>query len=238
MLPAWDVPGAEEPPYPAVAREMQRALHGDSSGHDLAHAWRVFDLGRSIAAEEGADRHVVGLGALVHDYHRVVGDGEYVHPEATLDDVAEILRAGGVADTGTVDAVQHCVAVHDDFAYQGDPDRVETVEAAVLQDADNLDAIGAVGIGRAFAFGGDRGFPLWVPPGDAAPDGGPAEDGAAADGGTAPESEPSTLGHFDEKLFRIENELNTETAAEIAAERTAFLEEFADRFRREWRGDA
>jgi|AntRauTorcE11898_2_1112593.scaffolds.fasta_scaffold32098_2 uncharacterized protein len=214
-LPGWDVPDAEEPPYPAVASEMQAALSDDSSGHDLAHAWRVFDLGRSIASEEGADPHVVGLAALVHDHHRVVNGTEYVHPESTLDDVTEFLTAAGVEDDATIGAVCHCVEVHDEYAYRGDPDRIETLEAAVLQDADNLDALGAVGVGRCFAFGGDRGNPLWSPGSD----------------------EPSTLGHFEEKLYKLEDECNTETAREIAAERIAFLEEFAERFRAEWRGE-
>lgn len=216
VLPSWDVPGAEEPPFPAVAAEMEASLNGDSSGHDLAHAWRVFDLGRTIAEAEGADPEVVGLAALVHDHHRVVDGGEYVHPETTLDDVAEILRDAGVEDRATIDAVRHCVEVHDDFAYQGDPDRIESIEAAVVQDADNLDAVGAVGVGRSFAFGGDRGFPLWAP----------GED-----------EEPSTIGHFYEKLLRIDEELNTDAAREIAEDRLAFVEEFVERFEREWRGE-
>ena len=215
-LPAWDVPGAEESPFPAVAAEMASRLNGDSSGHDLAHSWRVFDLGRTIAATEGADPTVVGLASLVHDYHRVVNGTAYVHPEETLDDVAALLADASVDDAATVDAVCHCVAVHDDFAYQGDPDRIETVEAAVLQDADNLDAIGAVGIGRTFAFGGDRGFPMWAP-GD--------------------EEDPSTIGHCYEKLLRIDEELNTDAAREIAADRMAFLEDFVERFEREWYGE-
>lgn len=215
VLPDWDVPGAEEQPYPAVAREMHAALSADSSGHDLAHAWRVFDLGRSIASEAGADPHVVGLAALVHDHHRVVNGTEYVHPESTLDDVTAFLTAAGIEEGSTIDSVRHCVEVHDDYAYRGDPDRVESLEAAVLQDADNLDALGAVGVGRCFAFGGDRGIPLWSPA----------------------DEEPSTLGHFEEKLYKLETECNTEAAREIAAERIEFLEVFAERFRAEWRGE-
>src|SRR6056297_2909922 len=145
VLPDWDVPGATEQPYPLVAAEMQSTLAGDSSGHDLAHAWRVFSLGRSIAREEDADPHVVGLAALVHDHHRVVNGQEFVHPEATLDDVERILTGAGVTDDATIEAVRHCVEVHDDYEYRGDPDRVQSTEAAVLQDADNLDALGAVG---------------------------------------------------------------------------------------------
>lgn len=216
VLPNWDVPDAAAPPFPAVAREMATSLNGDSSGHDLAHAWRVFSLGRSIATEEGADPHVVGLAALVHDRHRVVNGAEFVHPEATLDDVEAILTDAGVTDRETIDAVRHCVAVHDDYEYRDDPRRPETIEAAVLQDADNLDALGAVGVGRCFAFGGDRGLSLWNPGDD---------------------EDPCVLGHFDEKLYRLVEECTTETAREIAAERTAFLEEFAERFRREWRGE-
>ena len=215
-LPDWDVPGSTEEPYPAVAAEMQRTLADDSSGHDLAHAWRVFSLGRSIANEEDADPHVVGLAALVHDHHRVVNGHEFVHPEATLEDVEAILTEAGVTNSATIDAVKHCVAVHDDYDYRGDPRSPDTVEAAVLQDADNLDALGAVGVGRCFAFGGDRGLPLWRPGGG---------------------DDPCVLGHFDEKLFKLQDECNTETARAMAADRIAFLEEFAERFRREWRGE-
>ena len=136
--------------------------------------------------------------------------------EATLEDVEAILTEAGVTNSATIDAVKHCVAVHDDFDYRGDPRSPDTVEAAVLQDADNLDALGAVGVGRCFAFGGDRGLPLWRPGGG---------------------DDPCVLGHFDEKLFKLQDECNTETARAMAADRIAFLEEFAERFRREWRGE-
>lgn len=215
VLPEWPVEDAEQPPYPAVARRMHAEVAEDSSGHDLAHAWRVFDLGRSLAAKEGANAHVVGLAALVHDHHRVTDGHEFVHPEATLEDVEAMLRTAGVEDRETLADVRHCVAVHDDYEYRDDPRRPETLEAAVLQDADNLDAIGAVGVGRAFAFGGDRGFPLWRPDGEG----------------------PCVLGHFEEKLYRLSEECNTETAREIATDRIAFLEEFEQRFRAEWRGE-
>ncbi|MFC3477948.1 HD domain-containing protein [Halobacterium litoreum] len=215
-----------------VADEMAAHLDGDASGHDMHHAWRVHRLGTRIAREEGADERVVGAAALVHDLHRVRGDG-FTHPEETLSEVRDIL-AEADAPEGIVDPVCHCVAVHEEYGFEDDPANAETVEAEVLQDADNLDAIGAVGVARAFQFGGAHDNLMWAPdrplPGD--------EDAYEKDAGIDDDAPGSTYHHFHSKLLRLHENMNTEAGREIAAERHAFLEEFAERFESEWYGEA
>jgi uncharacterized protein len=209
-------------------------LGGDDSGHDLQHLWRVNRLGTRIAEAEDADPAVVGAAALVHDLHRVRGDG-FTHPEETVPEIREILADAGVPDS-LHDPVCHCVAVHEEYDFEDDPRTAETLEADVLQDADNLDAIGAVGVARAFQFGGAHGNRMWDPERPL-----PGEDEAyEKDAGVDNDDDDhgSTFHHVHAKLLRLHENMNTEAGREIAAGRHAFLEEFAERFEAEWRGEA
>lgn len=194
---------------------MDAWIGDDSSGHDLDHAWRVFNVGMRLADEEGADTDVVGAAALTHDIHRSMGaDGEYVPSEESLPEVRSVLEATPFP-AAKIPAVLHCVEVHDEYAFDGAENPADTIEALVLQDADNLDAIGAVGIARNFAFTGVVGNRLWEPGTD----------------------EYSGLGHFQDKLFHLKTEMNTAEARDMAEERHRFLEEFSERFKKEWRGE-
>jgi uncharacterized protein len=204
----------DRPLFRAIADEMRAWLGDDSSGHDMDHAWRVFDLGIRIADAEGADADVVGAAALTHDVHRAMGETMDGHPEASLDEVRAVLETAGFPEE-RIPEVLHCVKVHDEYEFRGIEHPAESLEAEVLRDADNIDAMGAVGIARTFAFSGVAGHRLWDP------------DGAG----------DSALAHFEEKLFRLRDEMHTETAREIAAERHEFMETFVERFRAEWRGE-
>lgn len=198
-----------------IAAEMERLIGDDSSGHDMAHVWRVCSLGVQLADAEDADVQVVGAAGLTHDVHRSMGaDGEHVHPEESLPKVRDVLEAAGFP-AESIPEVLHCVEVHDEYEFRGIEHPAETIEAEILRDADNLDAIGAVGIARNFAFTGVVGNPLWDPDGD----------------------EYSGIGHFYDKLFHLKDEMNTETAREMAEERHAFAKEFVDRFEAEWYGE-
>lgn len=180
----------------------------------MDHARRVFDLGLRLADAERADSEVVGAAALTHDIHRTMGAAdEYVDPADSLSEVREILEQTAFP-AEKLDSVLHCVAVHDEYDFRGDDRTPETIEAEILQDADNLDAIGAVGIARNFAFTGVVGNPLWVPQGD----------------------EYSGLSHFDDKLFHLQDEMNTDTAKSLAENRHAFMKAFVEQFKREWNG--
>lgn len=207
-------PRRHEAPFPAVADGVETFLATDFSGHDLHHVWRVFRLTQQFAAELDADHVVVGCAALTHDLHRVVGEGTGCDPIETLPKVREILEVADVSPE-RVSAVEHCVAVHDELAFRGEDPTPETPEARILRDADNLDAMGAIGIGRTFAFGGVHETPLWDPAGQ----------------------KYSQIYHFEDKLLRLRDELHTAPARRLAEDRHSFLTTFFDRFLAEWHGD-
>ena len=214
IVPEWLPDEADDPFVRRIAAEVHEWLAEDSTGHDMAHVWRVFALSMRLAEEEAANERVLGAAALTHDLHRVLGDGEYVHPEESLPAVRAILERVGFPEE-LIPPVLHCVEVHDEYSYRERYRDAESCEAEILRDADNLDAMGAVGIARTFAFTGAYGNPLWEP-----------EEGA-----------PSGRRHFDDKLFRLVEEMHTETARELAADRHRYMEAFVERFEREWCGE-
>ncbi len=196
-------------PFNRILSTIQHRFEDDTTGHDVHHLKRVFRLGMRLAEAEGGDREVIGAACLVHDLHRVMGeDGEFVAPAESLDAVRAVLAEAGFP-AEKVDAVLHCVAVHEDYDFDDTTDTDISHEAAIVQDADNLDAMGAVGIGRAFMFSGSHGNPMWRP--DREYDGGPYERDDLTD---------STVYHVRDKLLRLKDTVNTEAAKELAEDRT------------------
>lgn len=208
-----------------IGREVGAELGDDSSGHDIDHAWRVLRLAVDLADEYDADEQVVGAAALTHDIHRTMGGEEFVDPRESLPVVDRILEAVAFPAEKR-EAVRHCVAVHEEYGFEDDPSAAETTEAEIVQDADNLDALGAVGIGRAFRFSGVQGTPMWTP------------DAESRESYEKADLSRSVLDHFDDKLLRLKDDMNTEAGAAIARERHEFMLSFVERFKREWRGDA
>lgn len=225
----------DDPLSPAVRSAIEDRMAEyvpEGGGHGLAHHRRVARIADRIAAAEDADRVVVAGAALVHDVHRAMGpDDEYVHPRESLPVVGEILRDAGFPGRA-LDGVEHAVAVHDEYPFEPNPAAVETLEAAILQDADNVDAIGAVGVARCFAHAGQHGSRLYDPEYD------PAFDLAGEDYHKDGDGEGSTsaFAHFHRKLLKLADATNTDAGARLAEPRHDFLETFVDRFEDEWWG--
>lgn len=214
-----------EETHQRILEEVEEEMKADDSGHSIYHLQRVHNLGMKIADEDGGDKDVIGAACLTHDIHRVMGDGEFVSPEESLPRVEEILRAASY-DEDKIDAVLYCVEVHEDYGFEEESERAESLEAQIVQDADNLDAMGAVGIARTFKFAGAHGNPMWNPERD--------YDGESYQKESL---DDSTIYHFHEKLLKLKDNMNTETAQEIALERHEYMEEFVGRFKEEWQGD-
>lgn len=201
------------------ARVRER-LAGDASGHDWWHIERVRRLALRLAAEEGANPEVVELAALLHD----VADWKLSGDEAAgARHAREWLGSLGV-DPETVAHVAGIIGTLS-FKGAGVPTPMATVEGKVVQDADRLDALGAIGIARAFAFGGSRGRALHDP--DAPPRLHASPEEYRSAGG-------ATLNHFHEKLLLLRDRMNTEAGRRIASDRHAFMEQFVGRFLQEW----
>ncbi|HLY09370.1 MAG TPA: HD domain-containing protein [Planctomycetota bacterium] len=209
-----------------VSRSVRRAMEGEGTGHDWWHVWRVWKTADRLAkTEPRADRTVVSLGALLHD----VGDWKFHagDEEAAPREAARVLRRF-TADAATIDRVRK-VCREISFKGAGVADRPSSLEARIVQDADRLDAIGAVGIARTFAYGGARGRLIYEPGVR------PVLHGSFA---AYKKSRSHTINHFHEKLLLLKDRLHTRGARRIARERHEYLVGFLKRFHAEWEGRA
>ena len=170
---------------------------GNSGGHGLDHALRVYRNAVYIAEqEEASDREIIELAALLHD----ADDHKLFHTENNAN-ARKILRELGMEEE-RIDAI--CEVINGVSFSKNRGRRPESLEGMIVQDADRLDAIGAVGIARTFAFGGEHGRSL--------------ED---------------SIQHFYDKLLLLKDEMNTKTGKQIAEERHRFLEIYLEEYRKE-----
>ena len=186
-----------------AAMDFARSVfEGDGSGHDFDQTLRVYHMAVRIAEEEGADLQTVALAALLHDV-----DDHKLSP-ATCEKkerAVGFLRSHGAGEE-EIRAITEIISQISFSAGNGCPD---TLEGRCVQDADRLDAIGAIGIGRAFAFGGSRGRRMYDPEGM---------------------DKTATVEHFYEKLFRLKDLMTTQTGKTLARQRDEFMHSFLEQF--------
>ena len=200
----------------------KRLLEKDSTGHDYHHILRVTKLALRIAqTESGADPELVGLIAALHDV-----DDRKLSPETCKNqDNARCFLENAGLETGKIAMILKGIR---QISFKGtDSVAPDSLEARCVQDADRLDAIGAIGIGRAFAFGGARGRSMYDP--EQPPIMG-------MDGETYAKTQGPTINHFYEKLLLLKDMMNTETGKAMAAHRHGYMEQFLEEFFREWEG--
>lgn len=203
------------------ALQLARDFHSsDTTGHDWWHVYRVWEAAKYIAQQEDANLLVVELTALLHDTddHKMA-DGN----EENLPNACRILQSVSLQPeiaNAVFDVIKQV-----SFKGAGVNTRPTSLEACIVQDADRLDAIGAIGIARAFAYGGSKHRELYNP--DEKPElHGNFEEYKSSTG--------STLNHFYEKLFLLKERLNTSSARLIAEHRHCFMQQFVEQFLEEW----
>ena len=199
---------------------VKEKLYGEGSGHDWFHIERVYNLSRYLAEKENADSFIVEMAALLHDIDdwkfSSNNDNNPTNTEVFLkkiqvneEDLIKIIKIINTISFkgGVVDSSQ------------------ETIEGKVVQDADRLDAIGAIGIARTFAFGGNKNRVIYDP-------------NIKPINFTSLEEVKSennhTINHFYEKLLKLKDLMNTKSAKEIAEKRHKYMEEFLNEFYSEW----
>jgi len=206
-----------------TAEYVKNALSGEGSGHDWWHVFRVWKMAKRIGQEEGADLLVVELAALLHDIAdwKAHGGDSVAGPEMAR----EWLGSLGVEPT----VIEHVCRIIADISFKGAgvEQPVLSLEGKVVQDADRLDAMGAIGIARAFAYGGAKGQAIYDPA--VKPTGHQTAESYLKSGGT-------TVNHFYEKLLLLKDRMNTPTGRAIAEKRHGFMGEFLRRFYEEWEG--
>lgn len=192
----------------AVRSYVHREFSGEGTGHDFFHLERVVKMGLRIASQEKADLFLTELAAWMHD----VGDHKLNNGiDKSEEQITAILNQINVPGHIIADVVTIVSQVSFSKGKTA-----ETIEAKIVQDADRLDAIGAIGLARVFAFGGSKEREIYNPkqPGQ------------------------TTIQHFYDKLLKLKDLMNTATAKQIALERHAYLESFLERFYSEWDGKA
>jgi uncharacterized protein len=205
-----------------TAAHIQTVLSGDGTGHDWWHVYHVWKTAQRIGQAEKADLLVVELAALLHDIADwKLHDGDSMPgPKMARDWLDSLGLAPGTCE--------HICQIIAETSFKGA--RVEqptlSLEGKVVQDADRLDAMGAIGIARAFAYGGAKGQAIYDPAAK------PTEHRTAE----AYLKGSNTINHFYEKLLLLKDRMNTATGRVMAEGRHRFMEEYLRRFYEEWEG--
>ncbi|HBC04092.1 MAG TPA: HD domain-containing protein [Aequorivita sp.] len=202
-----------------VKNELQNA----EGGHDWFHIERVYKNALLISESEKVDRTIVSLGALLHD----IADSKFHNDDETIGPkkARQFLKTQNISE----EIIAHVIKIIENVSYKGgnQTQKFHSKELEVVQDADRLDALGAIGIARTFNYGGFKNRKLYDPEIKPNLHMTPSEYKA---------SDAPTINHFYEKLLLLKNRMNTETGRKIAEERHAFMETFLKQFYAEWEG--
>ncbi|WP_037318540.1 HD domain-containing protein [Salegentibacter sp. Hel_I_6] len=202
---------------------VKETLKNAEGGHDWFHIQRVWKNAKLIAKNENADLFIVELGALLHD----IADSKFHNGDESVGpNVASKFLEKQQVDAEVIDQV---VKIIENVSFKGGNIQREfnSIELEIVQDADRLDALGAIGIARTFNYGGFKGRALYDP--EIKPDLNMSKEEYKAS--TAP-----TINHFYEKLLLLKDRMNTETGKEIAQRRHEFMELYLEQFYAEWNG--
>ena len=202
---------------------VQQTLQNAEGGHDWWHILRVWNNAKLIAQTEKVDLLVVELAVLLHDIAdaKFNNGDEAIGPKLAVDFLKSI-----EVNAQIIEHVQQII-LHMSFKSSFDQPQFSSDEMKVVQDADRLDAIGAIGIARAFSYGGFKNREIYNP--EITPDFNLTKE--AYKNSSAP-----TINHFYEKLLLLKNLMNTETAKKITTERHQFMELYLEQFYAEWNG--
>ena len=205
----------------AMKQYAKRVLDSDTSGHDWSHIERVVNTTKTIAQEEGADLFICEAAALLHD---VIDDKIVKDTAVALKELKEFLTSIELTSE-QIDAIESIITR---MSFKNHKEQQElSIEGKVVQDADRLDAIGAIGIARVMCYSGSTGRPIHRPELK------PREE-------LTPEEyrngESTAIMHFYEKLLKLKDLMNTKYGNELAKGRHAFLEMYLEQFYEEWEG--
>lgn len=209
-----------------LENEITGSFIGETSGHDIYHLKRVLNLALLLQKKEGGDKLVIVVASFLHDLHRIIEKetGKFCSPKDSLPKVKEIINKIKLSDEQEK-KVLHCIEYHEEYNFSKKGKSVSDIETLVIQDADNLDAMGAVGIGRTFAFGGAHSVGMWLP-----------ESPFKRKHFDENKKDISTIHHFYSKLLKLKDNMNTKTGKNIANQRHKFMELFLKEFFDEWDG--
>ena len=204
---------------------VQETLKDAEGGHDWFHILRVLNNSKLIAATEDVDPLIVELGALLHD----IADSKFHNGDETVG--PKVARAFLSTQDVSEEVIVHVINIIENISFKGGNTNqsFHSKELAVVQDADRLDALGAIGIARAFNYGGFKGRSLYDP--EIQPNLKMSKEEYKA-------SIAPTINHFYEKLLLLKDRMNTESGKAIAEQRHKYMQSFLEQFYAEWNGKA
>jgi uncharacterized protein len=204
---------------------VKSKLEGEGSGHDWWHVVRVVENAKTIAAQEGGDLFVIELAALLHD----IADWKFHDGDSTIG--AKISQEWLLDLEVSKDIAEHAAYIVEHISFKGGTNRhiMRTLEGKIVQDADRLDALGAIGIARAFAYGGSVGRLLYDP--------GSQPTMLTSFDSYKKVQNGTTINHFYEKLLLLKDRMNTKTGKAMALNRHKFMEKYLEQFYAEWSGE-
>ncbi|MGO1922977.1 MAG: HD domain-containing protein [Jeotgalicoccus sp.] len=212
----------EEKVIQNIEEWVKAELLNEKSGHDWYHIKRVTDIAKEILKYEKANTFIVTAAALLHD---IADDKVTANVDAALERIRELLESNEVA-ADTIDTIFDIITT---MSFKGGTGKkLSYVEAQIVQDADRLDALGAIGIARTFQYGGSKGQAMYDPEI-------PVRDKMSFE--EYRNGESTSINHFYEKLLLLKDKMNTPTAVKMAEERELFMKHFLDTFFKEWNGE-
>jgi len=202
---------------------VKEKLHGAEGGHDWFHIERVYRNALLIAKSEECDLLVVKLAALLHD----IADSKFHNGDETVG--PKMARDFLIGSNVNEETILHVVNIIENISFKGgnSAKTFHSIELDIVQDADRLDAIGAIGIARAFNYGGFKNRQLYNPE---------KKPKFGMDKEEYKKSDSPTINHFYEKLLTLKDRMNTKTGKELALARHHYLENFLTQFYDEWEG--
>lgn|SRR5574343_77464 len=203
---------------------VKQQLENAEGGHDWFHIERVYKNALLIAREEECDILIVKLGALLHD----IADSKFHNGDESIGPkiAREFLESQGLKE----ESIQHIIAVIENISFKGGnfEKKINSKELEIVQDADRLDALGAIGIARTFNYGGFKNRALYNPR---------IQPNLNMNKEEYKNSESPTLNHFYEKLLLLKDKMNTPTGKKLAEGRHKYMELFLSQFYAEWDGE-
>ena len=206
---------------------VKKTLENAEGGHDWFHIERVYKNALLISKNESVDEFIVALGALLHD----IADAKFYDGDETVG--PKMAREFLLSQNLDSAIIEHIVQIIENISYKSsleknNKNRFSSLELDVIQDADRLDAIGAIGIARCFNYGGFKNRQLYNPE---------IKPNLKMNKEEYKKSSAPTINHFYEKLLLLKDKMNTKTGRQIAENRHQYMEQFLGQFYAEWNGE-
>ena len=214
-----------------LRKKVNNYFSKDASGHSIDHLERTLNYAKYLQSKEGGDLIVIGVSAFIHDIHRIMGAQEqrFVSPKKSLPIVEKFLKNLEITKQQK-EHILYAIEHHEEYVFGTEGINVNDVESKILQDADNLDAIGAIGIARTIKYGVSHNVVDYDPEV-------PLYRNTYSEDYTNGKEEASVIHHIYNKLLRLGENMHTKTARRLAKKKTKLMKEFMEMFISEYTGE-